>query len=664
MPDNKNLNESAARLQALRAENRALRVALRQAEDFCVYKEQKSIEYIFHISQFKSRLINRIEDGFSKLFHRTKKDGGKELKNSETHEEMLYADWLRRFDIITVAERKKIDLHISQIARKAKFTFILDCRGIEISLLLRTLESFCSQIYHNFEILLCGEESRQEQIQLRLDEFVTLRDNLKFLSVALDAKFKDLLLSAAGVISGDYIAVLQPGDRLHERMLYEFLAEIDFYPNAQALYSDEDEIDDAGRRRAPCFKTDWNLELFLGQNYIGSLCVLTRKLFEEATRKLKDKDNLEALNFYALIGLPREAIRHLPVILYHHSNKADVFCWMHRTEDLMRDFLLSQDLNVEVSALIAHPDWLEVRRACLEPLPLVTIIIPTRNRPDLLGVCLCGVLNETNYKNIEIIIVDHENTHPDVLKIFKSYEGDSRVRVMPYQGIFDHSDMNNRAAELARGDILLFLNDDIEVIQPQWLDEIVAQFVLPDRGVVGARLLYPSHRIQHAGVILGFGGVAGHGHVGLDADDEGYFGRISVASEVSALTGACMAMQRSLFEEVGGFSARHLQRTFNDVDLCLKARAKGRVNIYTPLATLIHHESATDGGDVKLQQYKRLQGEVGYMLETWGLMRADPYYNVNLALEGKSFTLAFPPRRVPPWEVAEVSAPEGSPRQV
>jgi hypothetical protein len=229
------------------------------------------------------------------------------------------------------------------------------------------------------------------------------------------------------------------------------------------------------------------------------------------------------------------------------------------------------------------------------------------------------------------------------------------LTVLPYRGVFDHSDMNNRAAQIARGDILLFLNDDIEVIEPGWLTHMVAQFAQVDRGVVGARLLYPSRRIQHAGVVLGLGGVAGHGFVGLDADDAGYYGRLKIACEVSALTGACMAMRRALFEEVGGFSARHLQRTFNDVDLCLKARARGKVNIYTPLATLIHHESATDGGDVKLKQFKRLQGEVGYMLETWGLMRSDPYYNVNFALEGESFSLAFPPRRVAPWQAVGIS---------
>jgi GT2 family glycosyltransferase len=285
----------------------------------------------------------------------------------------------------------------------------------------------------------------------------------------------------------------------------------------------------------------------------------------------------------------------------------------------------------------------------------VTIIIPTRNRPDLLNVSLRGVLSETSYKNIEVIIVDHENDHPGVLEIFRRYIQDARVTVLPYSGVFDHSNMNNRASYIARGDILLFLNDDIEVIEPDWLTHMVAQFAQKDRGVVGARLLYPDRRIQHAGVILGFGGVAGHGAVGLGAEDAGYYGRLKLSCEVSALTGACMAMSRELFEEVGGFSARHLQRTFNDVDLCLKARTKGKVNIYTPLATLIHHESATDGGDVKLKQYKRLQGEVGYMLETWGLMRSDPYYNVNLALEGESFSLAFPPRRVAPWQASGIS---------
>jgi GT2 family glycosyltransferase len=470
---------------------------------------------------------------------------------------------------------------------------------------------------------------------------------------ALSTK-KELFLKASNEITGNFVAVIRAGDRLHQTALYECAAEIDLYPQTQALYTDEDALDAFGDRVEPCFKPDWNVELFLGQNYVGGFCFISRERFCAFTAK-NHIETLEAVNFYALLDAPRETVRHIPAVLYHRHVSQQKDVWTGRSQALAQSYLDAQGIKAETGVLAAHPYWIEVRRKALDPSPLVTIIIPTRNRPDLLSVCLRGVLNETHYKNVEVIIVDHENDHPQVFEIFKSYLNDARVTVLPYRGVFDHSDMNNRAAQIARGDILLFLNDDIEVIEPGWLTHMVAQFAQVDRGVVGARLLYPSRRIQHAGVVLGLGGVAGHGFVGLDADDAGYYGRLKIACEVSALTGACMAMRRALFEEVGGFSARHLQRTFNDVDLCLKARARGKVNIYTPLATLIHHESATDGGDVKLKQFKRLQGEVGYMLETWGLMRSDPYYNVNLALEGESFSLAFPPRRVAPWQAVGIS---------
>jgi GT2 family glycosyltransferase len=655
MSEQKNLNELTDRLQLLRAENAALRVELRQAQDFSIKKEKKSIEYIFHINQFKSRLSNRIETWLANFFSPAQKTKKGQEAGSSRDEDALYADWISKYDAPSEVEREAIARHCESLARQTKFTLILDCRSCDLSIVISSLQSLGDQLYQNLEIIICGAPETLKKIADGFDGDISWADEIKLINAPAGSRFEDLLSHVASVVTGDYVGFLRAGDRLHEAALYEFATEIDLHPQAQALYADHDELGEWERRRHPHFKTDWNLELFLGQDYIGEFCLLSREVFSDKSKKLGVGGSLEALNFYALTSLPRSHIRHIARVLCHYSGSQQSAGTLRRTGRLVGAYFAEIGVGADVAQLPAHSDWVDVRRASLNPQPLVTIIIPTRNRPDLLSVSLRGVLSETNYENIEVIIVDHENDHPDVIKIFKSYSSDARVRLLPYAGVFDHSDMNNRAAAIARGEILLFLNDDIEVIEPDWLTHMIAQFAQADRGVVGARLLYPDDRIQHAGVILGFGGVAGHGFVGLDADAAGYFGRLQLASEVSALTGACMAMRRVLFEEVGGFSARHLQRTFNDVDLCLKARAKGKVNIYTPLATLVHHESATDGGDVKLKHYKRLQGEVGYMLGTWGLMRSDPYYNVNLALEGKSFSLAFPPRRVAPWQAAGVS---------
>ena len=637
---------------ALRAENANLRVALRQAQAFCVEKEKKSIEYIFHLGQYKSRLTSRLGAWLSLFFNSAEAQEKGQVSLTQDPD-ALYADWLKQFDCLDAQARQKISQHVARFAKASRFTVVLDCRGAGGDAAERSLSSLTGQIYQNFDVLLCGEEEKLLPLIEKQEAARAAGGEIKIMHLAALASEGEFLARVSSEVGGDYVALIEAGATLHARALYEFAAEIDLSPKVQALYADEDYCDDTQARREPCFKPDWSGELFLAQNYVGSFCLIEASRFRGLVKQ-KKITSFEALNFYALLDAPEDAVAHIPAVLYHRGSKAPGVAWTQRSRALTQDYLDTCGVGAEATVIKGHSEWVEVRRAPLDPAPLVTIIIPTRNRPDLLSVSLRGVLSETTYKNIEVIIVDHENDHAGVLEIFKSYSGDARVTILPYAGVFDHSDMNNRAAEIARGDILLFLNDDIEVIEPDWLTHMVAQFAQENRGVVGARLLYPDRRIQHAGVILGFGGVAGHGFVGLDAGEAGYFGRLKVACEVSALTGACMAMRRALFEEVGGFSARHLQRTFNDVDLCLKARARGKVNIFTPLATLIHHESATDGGDVKLKQYRRLQGEVGYMLETWGLMRSDPYYNVNLALEGKSFSLAFPPRRVAPWQAAGI----------
>jgi GT2 family glycosyltransferase len=654
----KKSNQAGGGLEALRAENAALRIALGQAQEFSINKEKKSIEYIFHLGQFKSRLAYRLENWLKKIFRGAEKSDD-ELLPLPQGVDKNYLDWLTLYEPCDDVTHSKIRAHILRFLNPRTFTLILDCRSGNMNEIETSLNSLSGQIYQNFELILWGDKTHLATLPSTSQSLKDTALKLAVIDQAKASSFKDFLREARLAITGDYVALLSAGDQLHATAFYEFAAELDIYPETQILYSDEDRLDFSGNRTEPYFKPDWNVELFLGQNYVGSFCLIAReRIFAIIQQKecvegyAKDP---EVIIFNALLNSPREAVRHIPAVLLHRKTKADEADWTRRTAQLTHDYLASGGVKSEVTQLSDCPDWVEVRRERLDPSPLVTIIIPTRNRPDLLSVSLRGVLSETSYKNIEVIIVDHENDHPGVIEIFASYLDDARVTILPYSGVFDHSNMNNRAALIARGDILLFLNDDIEVIEPDWLTHMVAQLAQEDCGVVGARLLYPDRRIQHAGVILGFGGVAGHGAVGLGANEQGYFGRVKLASEVSALTGACMAMRRALFEEVGGFSARDLQRTFNDVDLCLKARAKGKVNIYTPLATLIHHESATAGGDVKLKHYERLQREVGYMLENWGLMRSDPYYNVNLALKGESFSLAFPPRRVAPWQAVGIS---------
>jgi GT2 family glycosyltransferase len=279
------------------------------------------------------------------------------------------------------------------------------------------------------------------------------------------------------------------------------------------------------------------------------------------------------------------------------------------------------------------------------------LIVPTRNGAHLLRPCLDGIFHRTNYNNFEIIIIDHASDEPETIELLQEAARDPRVRIMPYQGEFNYSDMNNKAVALARGELIAFINNDIDVIDPDWLTEMVSLAVRPEYGAVGAKLLYPDGSVQHAGVILGIGGVAGHFHVYADNDDPGYYSRLQLTSNVSAVTAACMVVKKSIFEEVGGLNAVDLKVAFNDVDLSLRIAARGYLNVWTPFALLYHHESPSRGRDLDPVNAARFEQECRYMKKTWSeTLKRDPFYNVNFSLARPNCDLNTPSRRVRPWK--------------
>lgn len=655
MSDPKDIQVLERKVQMLKLSNRKLQSELQLAQDFCIALEKKNIEYIYHIGQFKARWLNRLEAWFVNVIGSFKVKKPNTLKVVACNPASKYSEWNKLYNTLTDDDRLKISEHILLFSDQKKFSIIVNAdQGNEIQL-VATLLSLKAQLYKNWELVVFGQSDMFNRLSMQTGELIKRDTRVQIVPILSEKKTNDFISGSKSVLTGHYVAFIEPGSTLSEDALYQVAAEIDCYPDARCIYSDEDIIMPDGDFVSPFFKPDWNLELFLAQNYVGGISFIKIDFITEAPQLLYDGFGTEEIYFHAFTSASRGDIRHVPSVLYHRHHAGIIpesAGWLRRSPQLIQNYFDIRDQSVQITPVSTNSGWLEVRRKLHIPEPLVTIIIPTRNRPDLLENCLVGVLEGTNYNNIHVIIIDHENDRPEATKLIERYRSDPRVSVLPYGGVFDHSDMNNRAAAIADGDVLLFLNDDIEVIEPNWLTELVSRLEHDDVGVVGARLLYPNGKIQHAGVILGFGGVAGHGHVGKESRDPGYFGRLMVASEVSALTGACMAIRRELFERVGGFSALDLQRTFNDVDLCLKVRAIGKINIFTPFATLIHHESATDGGDIMLKNYERLQREVGYMLETWGLLRTDPYYNVNLALDGVTFDLAFPPRRLRPWQVS------------
>jgi GT2 family glycosyltransferase len=284
------------------------------------------------------------------------------------------------------------------------------------------------------------------------------------------------------------------------------------------------------------------------------------------------------------------------------------------------------------------------------------VIVPTRDRAELLARCVEGVLSHTDYPALELIIADNDSIEPRTHELFDGLAKDPRVRVIPAPGPFNYSDINNRMVAQARGEVLLFLNNDVVVTEPGWLKAMVAQAVRPQVGAVGARLTFPDGRVQHGGVILGAGlepHVAGNLYVGAPGDDPGYFHHLKLARNLSAVTAACLAMRRAVFDEIGGFDAEHLAVAFNDVDLCLKAGERGYQVIWTPLAELTHVESASRGSDLAPERQAQFLAEGQWMRTRWGeLLDNDPFHGPNFDHRRGDYRLADPPRRVPPWRRA------------
>jgi GT2 family glycosyltransferase len=311
-----------------------------------------------------------------------------------------------------------------------------------------------------------------------------------------------------------------------------------------------------------------------------------------------------------------------------------------------------------VAPLPGAPGWLEIRRTVPSPPPLVSVIIPTRDRAEVLGKCLGGLLVATDYPALEVIVADNDSCEPATFRLFERLASDPRVRILPCPGPFNYSAINNKAIAQSRGEILLLLNNDILIRQPDWLTNMVAQAVRPEVGAVGARLLHENGTIQHAGVILGVGAiepVASHVYERVAADAPGHLNHLRIARNTSAVTAACLAMRRTVFDEAGGFDEQHLPVAFNDVDLCLKVGQRGYQIICTPQAELTRLESS--GSDLPREAVERFKGDIAHMKRTWGKqIESDPHYGPTFHKVAVDYSLAFPPHRKKTWLREEVRA--------
>ena len=424
------------------------------------------------------------------------------------------------------------------------------------------------------------------------------------------------------------------------------------------MYCDEDKLDAEGLRSAPLFKPDWNPALIAAQNYVCHLTLYRRDLlaraggFRAGFEGSQDHDLL----LRCADMVKADQIRHIPRILYHWrshpgSTASEIglegkpYAWEAGARAI-REYLQRRGITAGVRPTAGQ--FYQVDYPCPSPAPKVAVIIPTALKLEFVQRAVTSVLRQTTYPNVEFIITtDRQNLQTAAQKSFIEWvKADPRVRLLIYdEHPFNYSRTNNRAVRDSDAPIVCFLNDDVEVITPDWLEKLVARVVQPGVGAVGAMLYYPTDTIQHAGVILGMGGVAGHPFLNLPRGSKGYYGRAILEQDLSCVTAACMAARREAFDAVGGFD-EELAIAFNDVALCIRLRQNGWRIIWTPAVEMYHHESTSVGKHNAPHRHALFQQEVRLMRERWGdLLDADPFFNPNLSLVSLNYTLAFPPRQ-------------------
>jgi len=526
-----------------------------------------------------------------------------------------------------------------------KFSVVVPIYKPDIDLFKQMINSVLSQSYDCVELVLVDDASGDEQLSLYMSSI----DDERVVVVTREVNGHISAASNSGleVCNGDYVVLLDHDDLLHKHCLKAAAFAIESGDSVNILYSDEDKVDANGNVKDPHFKPDYNPELLLSHNYISHVGIYKRSLVESVGGF---RIGFEGSQDYDLLlrcvgACNGKGIVHLPYVLYSWRAVPGSTAYQESEKDYTSDaglkavseYVFKFGASCEMGLLT---NTYKVNWSIPEPKPLVSIIIPTRNGLNLVKQCIDSVYSLTSYHNFEILLVDNQSDDNDCLIYFEELDKSGKVRLIRFDEPFNFSAMNNYAVRYTKGSLICLLNNDIEVISGDWLTEMVSQASRESVGCVGAKLYYPNDTIQHGGVVCGIGGVAGHAHKYFPKEHTGYFKRLKVVQNYSAVTGACLMLKKSIFEEVRGLNEQYLTIAFNDVDLCLKVQAAGYKNVWTPYAELYHHESISRGAEDSPEKVSRFNSEVEYMKITWGEELAyDPCYSKYLTNIHEDFSL-------------------------
>ena len=554
----------------------------------------------------------------------------------EQRRETLYENWAGRCEELRYNPEKAAE-SIERFNYKPTISIVMPVYNVPREYLSKALDSVLNQYYRVWELCVCDDASTVPHVRSVLEDYAARDKRIKVVFSEKNGGIAVASNRALELATGEFVGLLDHDDEIPPDALYEVVKTLQDV-TADIIYSDEDKLDTEGLRCEPFFKPAWSPDLLFSCNYISHFGIYRKSIINQIGGFREGLDGSQDYDLVLRVTEKSDKIVHIPKILYHWrkvsgsaaaSTEAKPYAY-EAGKKALTETLRRRDIEGEVTTE-ATPGFYRVRRKLVSA-GKVTIIIPTRDRLALLQKCIDSIECKTEYENYEIVIVNNASRERATLE----YLARTPHRVIHDAGPFNFSRLNNRAAREVDGDYLLLLNNDIEVISGEWLSAMVEHAQRPEVGAVGAKLLYPDNRVQHAGVILGLGGVANHSHRFVDGySDLGYFGFANRIRNYSAVTAACLMIRRELFEEMGGLDEENLAVAFNDVDLCLRLRRRGYLVVYTPYALLYHKESASRGHIVN-------PNEVSYMMTNWrDEILSDPYYNLSLTLKADDFSIDF-----------------------
>lgn len=508
------------------------------------------------------------------------------------------------------------------------------------------IESVLRQVYDNWELCIVDGGSTERHIRRVLEEYAKqdARITVKFLTenkgIAGNSN------EAFGIANGEFVGFLDHDDELASSALYEVVKLLQKDQDIDFIYSDEDKISLSGKRLDPHFKPDWSPDTLYSCNYISHFSVIRKSIIEELGGFREGYDGSQDYDLFLRVVERTQKIAHIPKVLYHwrmvprsaaSSSNAKPYAYI-AAKKAIKNSLNRRKVEAEV---FNGPSAGFYRvKYKINGNPKVSIIIPTSDEVKILQRCIQSILGKTKYDNYEIFIVDNLSAQLATFKYYDEVKSNPKIRIIKYDETYNFSKINNYAVSQVDSEYIIFLNNDTEIISWEWLTAMLEHVQREEVGIAGALLYYPNNTIQHAGVIIGINGVAGYSFRNFLSKDPGYFNRARIVQNVSAVSGACMMIKKSVFEKVGGFDD-FFNIAFSDIDLCLKAREKCYLIVYTPYAKLYHYESIRKDYEDTPEKKVMFEKDIEYFKKKWKdvLAKGDPYYNPNLTLDKEDFSL-------------------------